>query len=209
MGTPASGSAQRVSSARTAVVGVGPSAGSARCRRIFRTTCGSERSARTTIAASQRGHCKASRKKTRRSSWAQGKDLRWGLGVGGSGGEFAGVVADTPGDGSGCDWVASSSSVRLLGGAGKMQRDFRRGMQSPGGVTAGARRNLGLFRLVGSPDAKTLREINRHLETVAELMWQSAGASGDVISLAWVMAPVARRGRSTPPPREARARERS
>jgi DNA-binding transcriptional ArsR family regulator len=73
----------------------------------------------------------------------------------------------------------------------QMQRDFRRGILSPGGVTDGGRRNLGLFRLVGSPDAKTLRQINRRLDEVAELLWQSAGTSGDVISLAWVMAPLA------------------
>ena len=72
----------------------------------------------------------------------------------------------------------------------QMQRDFRRGMHSPGGVTAGTRRNLGLFRLVGSPDAKTLREINRHLDEIAELMWRSAGGRGEVVSLAWVMTPV-------------------
>ena len=77
----------------------------------------------------------------------------------------------------------------------QMQRDFRRGMHTPGGVTAGARRNLGLFRLVGSPDAKTLTQINRRLDEIAELLWQSAGARGDVISLAWVMAPVSPRAR--------------
>jgi DNA-binding transcriptional ArsR family regulator len=77
----------------------------------------------------------------------------------------------------------------------QMERDFRRGMQSPGGVTSGARRNLGLFRLVGSPDAGTLREINRHLDAVAELLWQSAGDRGEVVSLAWVMAPGGGTGR--------------
>ena len=80
----------------------------------------------------------------------------------------------------------------------QMQRDFRRGMHSPGGVTAGTRRNLGLFRLVGSPDAKTLREINRHLDEIAELMWRSAGGRGEVVSLAWVMTPVGASVRRNP-----------
>jgi len=80
----------------------------------------------------------------------------------------------------------------------QMQRDFRRGMHSPGGVTDGRTRNLGLFRLVGSPDAKTLREINRHLDEIAELMWRSAGGRGEVVSLAWVMTPVGASVRRNP-----------
>ena len=80
----------------------------------------------------------------------------------------------------------------------QMQRDFRRGMHSPGGVTDGRTRNLGLFRLVGSPDAKTLRQINRHLDEIAELMWRSAGGRGEVVSLAWVMTPVGASVRRNP-----------
>ncbi len=72
----------------------------------------------------------------------------------------------------------------------QMHRDFRRGMRAPGAATAGGGRNLGLFRLVGSPDPRTLREINRRLDDVADLLWQSAGGSGKVISFAWVMSPV-------------------
>ncbi len=77
----------------------------------------------------------------------------------------------------------------------QMQRDFRRGMHANGAFTTGGRRNLGLFRLVGSPDARTLRQINRRLDDVAELLWQSAAGSGKVISFGWVMAPAG--GRTT------------
>ncbi len=71
----------------------------------------------------------------------------------------------------------------------QMQRDFRTGIRSDNVVTAGATRNLGLFRLVGSPDRATLRRINRRLDEIAEMLWQSAGSTGRVISLAWVLAP--------------------
>jgi DNA-binding transcriptional ArsR family regulator len=72
----------------------------------------------------------------------------------------------------------------------QMQRDFHGGIRSPAAVNAGARRNLGLFRLVGSPDARTLGRINQRLDEIAELFWSSAGKRGDVIALAWVLSPV-------------------
>ena len=71
----------------------------------------------------------------------------------------------------------------------QMHRDFRNGIEAPHAESAGAKRNLGLFRLVGSPDATTLRAINKHLDAIAELFWESAGSSGAALSLAWVMAP--------------------
>lgn len=86
----------------------------------------------------------------------------------------------------------------------QMQRDFRRGMRANGAVTAGGSRNLGLFRLVGSPDARTLRKINRRLDDVAELLWQSAGGSGKVLSFAWVMTPVGGKTKTRTAARRAR-----
>jgi DNA-binding transcriptional ArsR family regulator len=71
----------------------------------------------------------------------------------------------------------------------QMQRDFRNGIAAPDALAAGTARNLGLFRLVGSPDRKALAAINRHLDAIAELFWKSAGAPGRALSLAWVMAP--------------------
>jgi DNA-binding transcriptional ArsR family regulator len=89
----------------------------------------------------------------------------------------------------------------------QMHRDFRGGIRSPWAVRSGAGRNLGLFRLVGSPDPRTLRRINERLAEVAELFWASAGSSGEVVSLAWIMAPVGPRARklaSSPAPRSRR-----
>jgi hypothetical protein len=86
----------------------------------------------------------------------------------------------------------------------QMHRDFRGGIRCPAAVTGGAGRNLGLFRLVGSPDARTLRAINRRLDEIAELFWRSAGARGEVVSLAWILAPAAPRAGKRRPSRRAR-----
>jgi DNA-binding transcriptional ArsR family regulator len=72
----------------------------------------------------------------------------------------------------------------------QMQRDFRGGIRAPAARSAGAARNLGLFRLVGSPDPRTLGRINQRLDEIAELLWASAGKHGDPIALAWVLSPV-------------------
>lgn len=72
----------------------------------------------------------------------------------------------------------------------QMSRDFARAISRPGARADGPGRNLGFFRLVGSPDAATLAEINRHLDRVAELFWGQAGGGAPLVALGWTLAPV-------------------
>ena len=55
----------------------GGAVGRCRWRRILPTTEGSERKARTTIAAEHRGHCSASTCRTRLTNWAHASRRRW------------------------------------------------------------------------------------------------------------------------------------
>jgi DNA-binding transcriptional ArsR family regulator len=72
----------------------------------------------------------------------------------------------------------------------QMRRDFSHGSRSPHARVRGPRRNLGLFRLVGSPDRAALAEINRHLDRIAELLWTEQHDHDSSIALAWTLAPV-------------------
>jgi DNA-binding transcriptional ArsR family regulator len=90
----------------------------------------------------------------------------------------------------------------------QMNRDFAAAVARPGAVTRGARRNLGFFRLVGAPDARTLARINRHLAEIAELLWSTPGRKRPLVALGWVLAPVGR-GAAAPASRKPAARRRS
>ncbi|WFL76896.1 helix-turn-helix domain-containing protein [Altererythrobacter arenosus] len=68
-------------------------------------------------------------------------------------------------------------------------RDFSRGQAIPTARADGEHRNLGFFRLVAKPDAGRLEEINRHLEAIAELMWEENDAEAESMVLTWIMAP--------------------
>lgn len=68
-------------------------------------------------------------------------------------------------------------------------RDFQSGIQAPHARPGGADRNLGLFRLVGSPSKATLGKINAHLQAVYDLLLLD-GEAGDRLALTWVMAPL-------------------
>ena len=88
--------------------------------------------------------------------------------------------------------VAPKLMTRVVSSlARQMERDFARAIADKAGVAAGARRNLGFFRLVGAPDARTLAAINRHLARVTELLWNASGPEKRLLALGWVMAPVA------------------
>lgn len=69
-------------------------------------------------------------------------------------------------------------------------RDFAKGFAAAHRETAGRRRNMRFFRLVGRPDAATLERINTHLDAITELMVGSAHEEGDRLSLMWVAAPL-------------------
>ena len=92
--------------------------------------------------------------------------------------------------------------------ARQMERDFARAVADKAGVAAGARRNLGFFRLVGAPDARTLATINRHLAAVTELLWNAPGPEKRLVALGWVMAPVAPKAARRRPARKRPAKPR-
>lgn len=86
----------------------------------------------------------------------------------------------------------------------QMSRDFDAGLQNDP-VSDGSDRNLGFFRLVGSPDRKTLAQINKHLEQVAELLWQSSGSSKELVCLGWVLSPLSAEAAKKPRPLRSRS----
>jgi DNA-binding transcriptional ArsR family regulator len=93
----------------------------------------------------------------------------------------------------------------------QISRDFARGMERPDARVSGTARNLGFFRLVGSPDRTALAEINRHLDRIAELLWipspprrRTRVAQPPSVSFAWTLAPLGRSS-STPQPRNRRS----
>lgn len=71
------------------------------------------------------------------------------------------------------------------------ERDFAAALASAAAVGEGARRNLWISRLKGWIDAEDLREINRLLVRLGELLQQPRSPQRDrLVSLAWVLAPV-------------------
>lgn len=70
------------------------------------------------------------------------------------------------------------------------QRDFTRGFDAPHRRTTGARRNTRFGRLVCRPDAKTLEQINAHLDAVTELIASCANGPGERVAFTWVVAPL-------------------
>ena len=72
-------------------------------------------------------------------------------------------------------------------------RDFARGFDAPHRQTTGSERNVRFAHLVCRPDAKTLAQINAHLDAVTELIAQSAGGGGERIAYSWVVAPQSRK----------------
>jgi DNA-binding transcriptional ArsR family regulator len=72
----------------------------------------------------------------------------------------------------------------------QMDRDYRRGASSPAARTHGEEKNLGFSRLIGCPSSKQLAMINRRLEEIADILWESPGKGGELIGLSWVCAPI-------------------
>lgn len=69
-------------------------------------------------------------------------------------------------------------------------KDFARGIGSSHAVGEGVAKNLRIYRLVGSPNAEQLAEINHHLAEVARLFWESAGQDEQPLVISTVMAPI-------------------
>ncbi len=68
-------------------------------------------------------------------------------------------------------------------------RDFSRGFDAPHRNPVGATRNVRFGRLVGRPDAATLKRINTHLDAITELLLASTHGTGPRIAMTWVVAP--------------------
>ncbi len=77
----------------------------------------------------------------------------------------------------------------------QMARDFERGLGHGDGQCTGSDRNLGFYRHVGAPSVEVMREINGHLDRIAELLWRQPEPDRPLISFGWVMAPVGDEGR--------------
>lgn len=70
------------------------------------------------------------------------------------------------------------------------QRDFAQGLSHPDMQADGPERNLGFFRLINRPSPESLREINRHLERIAEILWEERDMNQPLIAFAWTLAPL-------------------
>lgn len=70
------------------------------------------------------------------------------------------------------------------------QRDFAQGLTHPDMRADGPERNLGFFRLINRPSPESLQEINRHLDRIAEILWEERDMDQPLIAFAWTMAPL-------------------
>lgn len=74
--------------------------------------------------------------------------------------------------------------------ARQAERDFRTGLDHSARKTEGPQRNLGFFRLVNRPSRQSLKEINRKLDEIAEILWQDQDPNAPLMVLSWTMAPL-------------------
>jgi DNA-binding transcriptional ArsR family regulator len=72
----------------------------------------------------------------------------------------------------------------------QMARDYRRGALSPAARTHGEDKNLGFAHQIGRPSPRQLAMINRRLEEIAEILWDSPGKGEGLIGISWVVAPI-------------------
>jgi len=91
-------------------------------------------------------------------------------------------------DGKHDPWMAKSVAAM----SNQFQRDFTSGLKNPGAKRAGPYRDLGFYRFVGRPSAKGLKEVNRHLDAIAEILWNDQDPDRPAVALGWIMAPLKR-----------------
>lgn len=70
------------------------------------------------------------------------------------------------------------------------QRDFVQGLEHPVMQSDGPERNLGFFRMVNRPSPESLREINRHLDRIAEILWEERDTDQPLVAFAWTLTPL-------------------
>ena len=71
----------------------------------------------------------------------------------------------------------------------QFQRDFASGLANPRAKRSGQYRDLGFYRFVGRPSADGLKEVNKHLDAIAEILWADQDQARPEVSLGWIMAP--------------------
>ncbi|WDI32721.1 helix-turn-helix domain-containing protein [Hyphococcus flavus] len=74
--------------------------------------------------------------------------------------------------------------------ARRIDREFADGLDNEDRKTSGVGRNLGFYRAMNRPSKATLREINKKLDEIADLLWEEKDPNQPMISLSWVMAPL-------------------
>lgn len=70
-------------------------------------------------------------------------------------------------------------------------RDFDEGLEAPGAVVSGARRNLWSLRLESRLGAGDVEAIHDHLQSILEILRRPGGGRGSKLcAVSWVMAPL-------------------
>lgn len=71
-------------------------------------------------------------------------------------------------------------------------KDFSAGLGDGQARRTGPYRDLGFYRFVGRPSREGLKEINGHLEAIADILWSDQDPERPAVALGWVMAPLKR-----------------
>lgn len=69
-------------------------------------------------------------------------------------------------------------------------RDFVSGLTMSDAIGEGSQRNLRTFRVIGSPNPDQLARVNALLDEALDILWESAGGDGPLVSLSAVVAPL-------------------
>jgi len=79
----------------------------------------------------------------------------------------------------------------IVGSLGRrLEKEFSNGLDNERRKTEGAARNLGFYRFLNRPSKSTLKEVNKKLDEIAELLWQDRDPSQPMVLLSWVMTPL-------------------
>ena len=71
----------------------------------------------------------------------------------------------------------------------QLGKDFSTGLKNDAAKRTGQYRNLGFYRFVGRPSRDGLKEINKKLDAISEILWSDQDPNRPVVSLGWVMTP--------------------
>jgi DNA-binding transcriptional ArsR family regulator len=68
-------------------------------------------------------------------------------------------------------------------------RDFTYGLIDEAARRDGVQQNLRFFRLVNRPTPRSLKELNRKLDEIAEILWRDPDPESPVVALTWILTP--------------------